>query len=168
MLVEHQPNATWSNSTASKSEIQRKRAAFSPKPSIIAAILQIFEANRTRETSSIAFIYPGFQLFSPRAELAVRFRITTVPANVRDGKLGFVPHRQFARSGGIALAGSCRTIRRCTPSFFATSRIEPVPCGCSRLISSNSSTSRLLSIAFPVCFAERVDRVGCDGFGSKC
>ena len=54
------------------------------------------------------------------------------------------------RSGGIALASACRTIRRCTPSFFATARIVPDPWACSRLISSNSSTLRLLSIVLPV------------------
>jgi hypothetical protein len=53
---------------------------------------------------------------------------------------------------------ACRTIRRCTPSFFATARIVPAPCACSRLISSNRSTLRLLSIALPVCFADRVGR----------
>ena len=62
------------------------------------------------------------------------------------------------RSGGIELARACRTIRRCTPSFFATARIVPAPCACSRLISSNSSTLRLLSIALPVRFADRVGR----------
>ena len=63
--------------SAIQSELQRKLAVFLRKPAIIAAILRIFAANRTRETSSIAFIYPGFQLFSPRADLAVRFRLIT-------------------------------------------------------------------------------------------
>ena len=62
------------------------------------------------------------------------------------------------RFGGIALASACRTICRCTPRFFATARIELAPCACSRLISSNSSTLRLLSIALPVCFADCVGR----------
>ena len=67
--------------------------------------------------------------------------------------LGLFRTASFA-SGGIALASACRTIRRCTPSFFATARIEPAPCVCSRLISSNSSTLRLLSIAPPSWLAE--------------
>ena len=53
------------------------------------------------------------------------------------------------RSGGIALASACRTIRRCAPNCFATPRIVPMPRRCSRLICSNSSTFRLLSIALP-------------------
>lgn len=35
-------------------------------------------------------------------------------------------------SGGTALASACRTIRRWTPSFFATARIVPAPCSNSR------------------------------------
>ena len=59
------------------------------------------------------------------------------------------PVRAFFRSGGIALAIACRTIRRCTPCFFASPLIVS-PAACPRRISSNSSTLRLLSI--PECF----------------
>src|SRR5881396_1444032 len=62
------------------------------------------------------------------------------------------------RSGGTALAIACRTIRRCTPNCFATPRIVPTPKRYSRLICSNSSTLRLLSIALPVPAGR--DRVG--------
>jgi len=48
-------------------------------------------------------------------------------------------------SGGTALARACLTVRRWTPSFFATARIAPAPCSHSRRICSNSSTFVLLS-----------------------
>ncbi len=53
------------------------------------------------------------------------------------------------RSGGIALANACRTIRRCVFNFLATPWIVPTPNRYSRRISSNSSTLRLLSIGPP-------------------
>jgi len=62
------------------------------------------------------------------------------------------------RSGGTALAIACRTIRRCTPNCFATPRIVPTPKRYSRLICSNTSTLRLLSIALPVLAGQ--NRVG--------
>src|SRR6266571_8417872 len=73
-------------------------------------------------------------------------------------ELGLRPHRNLALRRDRALAIACRTIRRCTPNCFATPRIVPTPKRYSRLICSNSSTLRLLSIALPVPAGR--DRVG--------
>src|SRR3954453_14941127 len=55
------------------------------------------------------------------------------------------------RSGGIAFAIACRTIRRCTPCFFASPWIVS-PAAYPRRISSNISTFCLLSISGIVSF----------------
>ena len=47
--------------------------------------------------------------------------------------------RYSLRGGGTAQASACRTVRRCTPCFSASSRIDN-PVRRSRLICSNSST----------------------------
>src|ERR1019366_4102489 len=49
-------------------------------------------------------------------------------------------------------------MRRCTPNFLAVPWIVPTPWVCSRLICSNSSTLRLLSIGPLVRSADRVGR----------
>ena len=54
----------------------------------------------------------------------------------------------FLRGLGKALPTASRTIRRCTPSFFATPAIVPTPNSYSRRISSNSSTFALQSNEF--------------------
>src|SRR6185312_6260046 len=51
----------------------------------------------------------------------------------------------FFRGFGKALPTASRTIRRCTPSFFATPAIVPTPNSYSRRICSNNSTLPLQS-----------------------
>ncbi len=51
----------------------------------------------------------------------------------------------FLRGFGKALPIASRTIRRCTPSFFATPAIVPTPNSYSRRICSNNSTLALQS-----------------------
>src|SRR5437879_1793166 len=65
------------------------------------------------------------------------------------------------RSGGTALAIACRTIRRCTPNCFATPRIVPTPKRYSRLICSNSSTLRLLSVDRPIFLRSNYQNASC-------
>jgi hypothetical protein len=47
---------------------------------------------------------------------------------------------RFLRSGGTAKANACRTVRRCTRCFCASSRIDSSSRRRSRRITSNNST----------------------------
>jgi hypothetical protein len=92
-----------------------------------------------------------------RCFFGARSSATKIPSmkSITGPRLGRLLTARF-RSGGVALAKACRTIRRRTPSFRYTPWIVPVPCVYSRLISSNSSTFVLLSIGLPVGSADRV------------
>ena len=67
-----------------------------------------------------------------------------------DGSFQFQRGRSvFFRGFGNALPMASRTIRRCTPSFWATPAIVPTPNSYSRRICSNNSTLALQSNESP-------------------